>query len=196
MSPYTLIAVFAVFVLACLCLFLFLFLSPESAPLTTESEVRNSIAGLSLSNAPDFRLLFADCDYRQLRSRPELRTVSAKYRRDRRRCALLWLGELERDVRLVWEFRRFLVRNGLVVTLQEEVAIACAGSLALLYLNAIRLTVFLFGPFVFAGTLQAARIPVARLSRRGAGLLSQVPADVKRRLERKWIQHVLSWSPA
>ncbi|MDE3110326.1 MAG: hypothetical protein KGL02_10345, partial [Acidobacteriota bacterium] len=74
--------------------------------------------------------------------------------------------------------------------------IACAGSLALLYLNAIRLTVFLFGPFVFAGTLQAARIPVARLSRRGAGLLSQVPADVKRRLERKWIQHVLSWSPA
>lgn len=193
MSAHLVIAVFLLIVCGSLVLFLFLLLKPQQSPAERESELCDSIAGLSSASAPDFRTLFADTDYRMLSARPELKSICAKYRSDRRRIALLWLGELERDVLLVWEFRRFLVRNGLPVTFQEELGIAFAGSLALIYLNAIRFSVLLFGPFVLPGALHTAKSPVVRLSRRGAGLLDRAPADTRNRLQQKWSQHVLSW---
>lgn len=198
MSAHELIILFSSIVFVCLGLFLFLllFLRPEQAPAETASEVRDTIAGLSAPRLQHFDTLLTDSDYRALSARPELKTLCAKYRSERRRIALLWLGELERDVRLVWEFRRFLVRNGLPVTFREELAIACAASLALFYLNTIRLNVLLLGPFVLPGALQTAKSPVVRLSRRGAGLLARAPADTRSQLQQKWTQHVLAWGAA
>jgi hypothetical protein len=181
-------------VLACLFLFVLLFLTTEYSQPKSDLETCNTINGLSVVSLLSLDL--ARDDYRALRARPELKSVCAQYRRDRRRIALLWLGELERDVRLVWEFRRFLVRNGLAVTFREEAAIALVGSLAMCYLKTVRLAVFLGGPFILPGALRAARLPVLRLSNRGAGLLAKAPADTKAQIERKWTQHVLSWSPA
>ncbi|MGH9717989.1 MAG: hypothetical protein ACRD4R_14860 [Candidatus Acidiferrales bacterium] len=194
MSAHVVIALFLLLVFVCLSLFLALLLRPDHATAERESEIRESVVGLSAANAQHLQLLFGDADYRQLRARAELKAVCAKFRRDRRRIALLWLGELQRDVRLVWEFRRFLVRNGLPVTFREEVAIGCGGCFALAYLNSVRLTVFLCGPFVLSSGVQSAKLPVARLSQRGAGLLARAPAPMRAQLEQKWSQHVLAWN--
>jgi hypothetical protein len=194
LSPHLILGLFSLIVFVCFCLFLVLFLAPERAPEKTESEICETIAGLSLANTHAFDMLIGDSDYRVLRTKPELKAVSAKFRRDRRRIALLWLGELKKDVRLVWEFRRFLVRNGLPVTFREEAAIAFSGYFALLYLAAMSGIVFTCGPFVLAQTIRTARVPVERLSRLGAGLLARAPAAQKAQLELRWTKHVLAWN--
>jgi hypothetical protein len=194
LSPYTLIAIFSIFILVFLCLFLVLFLRPEQSTQGRESQIRGTIAGLSAANAQQFDMLFGDGDYRVLRGRPELKAVSAKLRHDRRRVALLWLGELQRDVLVVWEFRRFLVRHGLPVTFREEAAIGCGACFALAYLNVLQMTVFLCGPFVFSSAVRSAKFPVERLSGQGAHLLSHAPDAVRVQLQRKWTQHVVAWN--
>jgi hypothetical protein len=194
LSASFVIAVFFLLVLACLSLFLVLLLGPEHGDAPQRSEIGDAIAGLSATNVRSFDMLFDDRDYRMLRAEPELKTVCAKFRRDRRRISLLWLGGLQKDVRLVWEFRRFLVRNGLRVTFREEAAIALAGCFALLYLAAMHGVVFTCGPFVLARTIRAARVPVERLSIQGAGLLARVPPPMRAQLAQQWTKHVWAWN--
>lgn len=194
MSPHFVLGLFFLIILVCLFSFLILFLAPEREPERTESEIRDTIAGLSLANVRDFDMLIGESDYRALRAKPDLKAVCAKFRRNRRRIALLWLGELNRDVRVVWEFRRFLVRNGLSVTFREEAAIALSGCFALLYLAVMRSVVFACGPFALARTIRAARVPVKRLSSQGAGLLARAPAPVRAQLAQRWTKHVLAWN--
>jgi len=192
LSPLILIAVFSIFIVLSLFLFLVLFLRPEEPIEAREPEIRDTIAGLSASNFHSFDMLFGNRDYRALRSKKELKAVSAKYRREHRRVALLWLGELQRDVRVVWEFRRFLVRNGLQVTFREEAAIACEACFAITYLNVASLSVFMFGPFALSGAVQSAKVPVEHLSKRGAGLLARAPATMRAQLQKRWNQHVVA----
>jgi len=194
LNAHLVIGLFLFLVLMCLSVFLVLLLRPEQPVEARGPELRATIAGLSAANAQQLEMLFGDGDYRALRSRPELKALSAKFRQDRRRVALLWLSELQRDVVVVWEFRRFLVRNGLSVTFGEEVAIALGACFALAYLNVLQLTVFLCGPFVFSGAVRSAKFPVERLSGQGAGLLSRAPAAVRAQLQLKWTQHVVAWN--
>jgi hypothetical protein len=194
LSAYAVIVIFSLLVFTCLSLFLMLLLRPESAAALPESEIGDTIAGLSAASAQHFEILFGDVDYRALRSRQELKPISAGLRHDRRRIALLWLGELQRDVRIVWEFRRFLVRNGLSVTFREEAAIGCGACFALAYLNVLQITVFLCGPFVFSGAVRSAKFPVERLSGQGANLLCHAPDAVRAQLRSKWTRHVVAWN--
>ncbi len=150
-----------------------------------------SVPGLSAAFFPDPEILFRKDDYYKLLATPELKSVGAKLLQDRRRIVLMWLRELERDVRLLWEFRRFLVRNGLHVTLREEVGVASTGLLALIYLKLIRTAIFLFGPFALPGGLRNAKSLVQLLSSRGVVLFASVPAPRKTEIERKWAQHLL-----
>lgn len=196
MSASFVMVVFFLVVLACLALFLVLLLGTEHGYGPRRSEIGDTIAGLSSANVRDFDMLFDDRDYSMLRAEPGLKAVCVKYRRERRRIALLWLGGLQKDVRLVWEFRRFLVRNGLRVTFREEATIALAGCFALLYLAAMHGVVFTCGPFVLARTIRAARVPVERLSSQGAGLLARAPAPMRAQLRQRWSQHVLAWNAA
>lgn len=193
-SPHAIIAVFFLSVFVCVCVFLFLALAPEHAPARSHSESRASIAGLSVDKVCDLEVFFGDRDYLALRSRPELKPVCAKFLRDRRRITLLWLGELQNDVRLVWEFRRFLVRNGLPVTFREEVSIASGACFALLYLAVARAVVLACGPIALSRAIRTARVPVQRLSTRGADLLANIPAAVRAQIEQRWSRHVLVWN--
>lgn len=194
MSAHLVIVAFFSLVFLCLCLFSFFFLRPENAPTTNETAGRYAIAGLSAANVPHVDLVFRDTDYRMLRTRPDLRPICVKLRRDRRRIALMWLGELQRDVRILWEFRRFLVRHGLPVTIGEEVAIGCGACFALFYLKTLRIIVFTSGPFVFSGALRSARVPVDRLSTKGSVLLARAPIALRTEIEQSWTQHVLRLS--
>src|SRR5204862_5764924 len=86
------------------------------------------------------------------------------------------------------KFRRFLVRNGLLVSFREEAGVVFAALLALLYLKVVRVAVFIFGPFALHGALGNARLLVERLSTWGIAPLARVPAPRKAEIEQKWQQ--------
>jgi hypothetical protein len=180
-------------VLLCLVLFLWFFLRHDG--IVSESvdcdPPRQPIAGLSAVCVQQADLLFGQDDYRKLRMRPALKSVSDRFWRDRRRIALRWLGDLEGDVRVLWEFRRFLVRHGLQVTLQEELGVAFSALLALLYLKLLRVVVFLSGPFLLFGALKSGRLLVEGLWDAGVAQLARVPTEMKTEIEQSWAQHLL-----
>ena len=191
LSASIVITIFLSLALFCLSLLLLLFFKPET-PSERNRIASPAIAGLSTTHLQQLDILLGNEDYRKLRATPDLKALSVKFRRDRRRIALLWLGELQRDVRIVWKFRRFLVRNGLPVTFREELAIAFGASLAVLYLKTVWFLVFVSGPFVLSEMIRSARLPVERLSMRGASLLARAPASTRTQIEQRWAKHVLA----
>jgi hypothetical protein len=180
-------------VFVCLSYFLLLFLVPERT--TPQSLVSDSpelrIEGLSAVCVSNADLLFGQDDYRKLRTRPALKSVSDRFWRDRRRIVLRWLGDLEGDVRLLWKFRCFLVRNGLRVSLREELTLALSACAALLYLKAMRMVVFLSGAFLLRAAVRNSMVLVEQLSGRGAALLGRVPTIRKVEIEEKWARQLL-----
>ena len=102
----------------------------------------------------------------------------------------MWLHDLYSEVNILWELRRFLVRNGLQVTLRDEVSVASAALLAVLYLRIVQVTVFLFGPFFAFHALGKAKLLVEQASTLGAELLARVPAPRKADLEQRWAHHL------
>src|SRR6266702_2446543 len=124
---------------------------------STDNQAHASVAGLSAAFLPPFDIIVGNDDYRKLCTMPELKSVREMFWRDRRRIVLMWIDELRKDVHILWEFRRFLVRNGLLVTFREEVRVIFTGLLALLYLKVVRAAVFIFGPFALHGALGNAR---------------------------------------
>ena len=147
-----------------------------------------SIVGVSAVLLPPLDAIVGNDDYRKLRTRPELKSVRQMFWRDRRRIVLLWLGELQKDVHTLSKFRRFLVRNGLLVTFREEAGVVFAAMLTLLCLKVVRVAVFIFGPFALHGALGNARLLVERLSTWGIAPLARVPAARKAEIEQKWQQ--------
>jgi hypothetical protein len=158
----------------------------------TDNRPHVLVAGLSAALVPPFEIIVGTDDYRKLRTIPELKTVRGMFWRDRRRIVLLWLDELRNDVHVLWEFRRFLVRNGLPVTFREEATVVFTGLLALLCLNVVRAAVFVFGPFAVQGALGYARLLVGRLSTWGLAALAHVPATRKAEIEERWTQQLLA----
>jgi len=172
-----------------LCLLVILFLRQDgTGGHAHDNQAHVPVAGVSAVFLSPFDIIVGNDDYRKLRTRRELKSVREMFWRDRRRIVLLWVGELQKDVHVLWNFRRFLVRNGLLVTLREEAGVVCAALLALLYLKVVRAAVFIFGPFALHGALANARLLVERLSIWGAAPLARVPAARKAEIEQRWQQ--------
>lgn len=170
----------------CLALFLAFFTRREGIPVKGDSESdRPAIKGLS-GTCEHFDVVFSSDDYETLRTRPELKLVLKRYRRDRRQIALMCLRELATDVRVLWEFRRLMVRNGLRVELREELVVAVLASSALLYLNFARTIVAVLGPFSLVSVLRLAKLPVGRLSNHDAASLAGLPVTIRTTVERDW----------
>ena len=156
-----------------------------------DNQAHALVAGISAVFLPPLDAIVGNDDYRKLRTRPELKSVRQMFWRDRRRIVLLWLGKLQKDVHTLWKFRRFLVRNGLLVSFREEAGVVFAALVALLFLKVVRVAVFIFGPFALHGALGNARLLVERLSTWGIAPLARVPAARKAEIEQKW-QHLLA----
>ena len=175
-----------------LCL-LFVFWHDETGgKQSTDNQAHASVAGLSAAFLPPYDIIVGNDDYRKLRTMPELKSVREMFWRDRRRIVLMWLGELQKDVHILWKFRRFLVRNGLLVTFREEASVVFTGLLALLYLKVVRAAVFIFGPFALHRALGKARMLVERLSIWGEAALARVPATRRAEIEKRWTQQLLA----
>ena len=149
------------------------------------------VAGLSAVSVSLLDTLLGKDDYSKLRARAELKSVSKRFRRDRRRIALLWLAGLQTDLRTLWEFRRFLVRNGLRVTLREEAGVASAALVTIIYLEIARAAVFILGPFVLSGAIRNAGLLLQLLSRRSVAPLSRVAAARRAEIEERWAHYLL-----
>lgn len=150
-----------------------------------------SVAGLSAASVTHLDALLGKDDYRKLRTRIELKSVSQRFRRDRTRIALLWLDELQTDLRTLWEFRRFLVRNGLQATLREEAGVASAAFAALVYLEIARSAVSILGPFALSGAMRKAGLLLQLLTRRSVTPLSRVEAARRAEIEERWAHHFM-----
>ncbi len=170
--------------------FLVFFLHSDKAPTNVGSSGR-SMAGLSAVHIQRFDILLDERDHHKLLTRPELKPVHKRFRRNRRRIVLMWVRELQNDVRITWEFRRFLVKNGLRTTFRQEVNVVYAACSALLYLAIARACAFILGPFALPGIFRNAGGAVERLSGQCAGLLDRLPERKKAEIERKWAQQVL-----
>lgn len=150
-----------------------------------------SVAGLSAVSVPHLDVLLGKDDYSKLRTRTELKSIRKRFLRDRRRIALLWLAGLQTDLRTLWEFRRFLVRNGLQVTLREEAGVAFTAMVTLIYLEIARVAVFILGPFAVSGAMRNAGLLLQLLSRRSAAPLSRVAEARRAEIEEQWAHHLL-----
>lgn len=191
------LAVASLCALACLCLILVVFSGVRQSPAERETSLKGrTLAGLSGASVEQLDLILQSRDYRSLDGPPELRAARSRLRRDRRKIALMWLTDLQNDVHVVWRFRRFLVRNGLSVTFQDEAGILVAALLSLASLTAARTTVFVCGPFAFVGVVHATGMTVKRLSQRCDGLLSSVSGEKRSAIEQKWEQEVLATARA
>lgn len=131
-------------------------------------------------------LLFRRCDYELLESRAELRGLLKELRRQRGEIMQCWLGLLAEDVKALWRFRRFLVRNGIAVGALEELRVATTAVLALSCIFALRMLVACLGPFALAGLLGRARGLVETTLRLSANLLGQLPQATWSEVERRW----------
>jgi hypothetical protein len=130
--------------------------------------------------------LLDDTEYRVLRSNPALHLVAAKFRKDRRELALLWINVLLSDLRALWRFRRFLIQRGAPTNLGEEWVILRSLIAAMIFLNLLKLSVLALGPFAFARTAGHAYHPVDAMSRAAASVLGRIPSAGWPDLQRAW----------
>ncbi len=144
-----------------------------------------SLQGLSFKGAQQ---LLESTEYRLLRSTPELSEVAKSFRKERKALVLLWISFLQRDVKSLWRFRRFLVRTGVPATLKEEAEVFGAAILALVCLSFMRVFVLVSGPFAFSSAAAGMRSLVERVSRASAIILERLPQSGWPELERNWLK--------
>jgi len=130
--------------------------------------------------------LLDDAEYRMLRSNPDLHLVAARFRKDRRELALLWISVLLSDLKALWRFRRFLIQRGAPTRLGEEWAILRSLIGAVIFLNLLRFSVLTLGPFAFSRMARRACHPVDAMSRAAANVLGRIPSAGWPDLERAW----------
>lgn len=178
--------------LICLCFVLFVFFGLRR--LSVERQVPRyyqTLAERLTGGIEELELIFfQNKDYDLLSARRELAPVRSKLWRDRRTIALTCLAELQNDAHELWRFRRFLVRNGLRVSFQDEAGILVAFLLLLPSLAVARFSVFLCGPFFLLGVIHTTVAAIRRFSQRCDRLLSRLPREKRLELERKWDQKI------
>jgi hypothetical protein len=141
------------------------------------------LRGLSFPSAQRF---WDPAEYEMLRATPELRDVTATFRKDRQTLALAWISLLLDDVYSLWRFRRFLVRNGVQAKIGEEFQILQTAIGAILFLNFLRIFLRIAGPFALAGAASRARRLVEGMSYASAGVLDRLPRAGWADVERDW----------
>jgi hypothetical protein len=160
---------------------------PQGVPESTLGAFSQIVTLQGSSFANPIRLL-DDTEYQIFLSNPDLHNVAKQFRKERRELALLWISLLLGDLRLLWRFRRFLIRQGVAATLGEELETLRVFVLSLLLLSAVKASIWMWGPFVFARATRRARYGVEQMSYVTAGLLGRVPQAGWAEIERNWLR--------
>lgn len=134
----------------------------------------------------NFSRLFSDADYRLIRSEPRLARTAALLKKDRRRLALRWLVALRSDVLSLWRLRRLLTAYGISQGTWAEVSMHVTAVLILAAIAALRLGVFLFGPFVFSAVAYKVRRRIETYTRCCRAALGRLPRNKFDEFSAEW----------
>lgn len=159
---------------------------PATAPDSNAILAIRQMVHLHSLSFPSAQRFWDPAEYEMLRATPELRQVTAMFRKDRQTLALAWISLLLDDVYSLWRFRRFLVRNGVQARIGEEFQILQTAVGAVLFLNFLRIVVRVAGPFALAGAGSRARRLVETMSHASAGVLDRLPRAGWADVERDW----------
>jgi hypothetical protein len=167
----------------------FLALSFRRAPKGVPDEALSAVSSMLTLEGSSFanpNRLLDDTEYQILLSNPDLRRVARQFRDERQRLAILWISMLLTDLKRLWRFRRFLIRQGVQANLGEEIEVLQAFVVSLIFLSVVRVLLRIWGPFVFARTTRRARSAVERMSYATAGVLGRIPPTGWPEVERSW----------
>ena len=123
----------------------------------------------------NFSRLFSDADYRHLCSEPRLVRSAQLLRKDRRRLALRWLAALRSDVLSLWRLRRLLTDYKISQGSGTELSMHFTAAFLLASIAALRLAVFLFGPFAFSAVAYKIRRYIETYTRCCRAALGRLP---------------------
>ncbi len=146
-----------------------------------------NLPGLSFAHGD---LLLDSREYEMLRRQPALQQVARQLRRERRTMVLLWLNDLQGDVRTLWRFRRFLARSGLQTAFLEELDIAMTAMLVHALLLSLRVLISVAGAFALKALVQSTRRQVEVASLICAALLGKLPSASRLQVERRWAKEI------
>ena len=125
----------------------------------------------------NFFRLFSDSDYRSLLSDPRLVHTAKLLRKDRRYLALRWLAALRFDVLALWRLRRLLTSYGVSQGAGAEFAMTLRAFAILTAIAALRIGVFLFGPFAFSRFAYRVRRHIETYTRSCRAALGRLPRN-------------------
>lgn len=185
MNALLIYVVFAFIVFVSILLFAFKNTEEETADAAALIAVGEMVRPESLSRKTADQIFNAR-DYRLLRSNPALSVTARRFRRERRRIALMWFCLLREDLRKLHRFRGFLVQSGLSTSLSEEIQVGYQLCCAVIALNLMKMVVFVFGPFALEGFSRRARLPIEGMSRASAKLLNRLPSSQWQSVAREW----------
>lgn len=130
--------------------------------------------------------LLDDTEYKLLQSNPALSQVAVRLRSDRQELVLLWINTLLNDLRALWRFRQFVIRNGAPTRLSEEWVIFRSFVGAVLFLNTLKVSVVVFGPYAFSKATRRAYSCVETMFQAAAAVLGRTPQAGWSDLGRTW----------
>jgi hypothetical protein len=161
--------------------------SPRRYIATPEAvETLSRFVGLPSLDFKHASALFDPADYKLIVSDPRLAQTAAQLREDRRHLALEWLKLLEKDIFLLWRFRRLLTVAGVFEGVQAEVATAGRVILIVLLIAGLRMSVAIAWPFAFSATASRARESVRSFSLYCATAVGRMPIYQLNALEQRW----------
>lgn len=141
------------------------------------------LPGLSF---PYANRLFDPSDYVDLRGSAISDRLVAAARDERKRLALLWLRLMREDVRTLWRFRRAMAAYGISAGPLDELRVALAGAGAIGFIQALRVSVWLFGPLRLAAFGSISRAYIEDIRRVSASLFDRIPPGRRPEFEGSW----------
>jgi hypothetical protein len=160
--------------------------APRAVPDSSALGAVSAMLALEGSSFPNPNRLLDDTEYQILLSNPDLRRVARQFRKERQELVLLWISGLLADLKMLWRFRQFLIRQGVAATLREEFDIFLVFAISLSLLTFMKVSTRTLGPFAFARTNRRARRGVEKMSYATAGVLGRIPATVWPEIGRNW----------
>jgi len=155
---------------------------PDSSALGAVSDIL-ALEGSSFANP---NRLLDDAEYQILLSNPDLRQVARQLRKDRQELVLLWISGLLADLKALWRFRQFLIRQGVAATFREEFDILQVFVLSLFLLTFMKVSIRILGPFAFVRMTRRAKGGVEKMSYATAGVLGRIPPAGWPEIGRNW----------
>jgi hypothetical protein len=135
---------------------------------------------------PHAACLLDDSEYRLLTSNPYLQEVAKRFRRERQDLAIAWISMLQGDMKTLWRFHRFLIRQGAPARFQEELQILQTYVLSVVLLSMFKLVIASGSSFALARSARRAERLVGRMSTVVSNGLVRIPQAGWPELERSW----------